>query len=243
MNIADEGSSAHLQATLYAKRTVSEIGVQQVTQDINGCFEQWGLPVAIKIDNGRPLVHPHARDIPTLTKLWWIGLGIKVIQNAPRCPQQNGIVESLQGTICNWSNPKGQLNMADFQQRVNHESDFQRNHYQIPAKDNKTRMELHPELASNPRQYHPTMFDINRVYQYLSKKVWTRTLRSSGDVKFFSKNIYIGKKYNRMTITIIFDPEVKCWRFSKQDGTLLKTSTVGVPSKEQIISFATMSKN
>ena len=129
MNIADEGSSSHLRAVVHDKRTVAEMDATQATQDVNGCFETSGLPLNIKIDNGRPFVNPNARDVPTLTELWWIGLGINVIKNTPGCPQQNGIVESLQGTMCNWSNPKGQPDIEALQQRLDEESDFQRNHY------------------------------------------------------------------------------------------------------------------
>lgn len=243
MNIADEGTSAHLKAVLNSTRTVAAICPETATHIVNSCFEYWGLPINIKIDNGRPFVNPNARDVPTLTKLWWIGLGIKVIQNAPRCPQQNGIVESLQGTMCSWSNPGGQPDMKSLQQRLNEESEFQRNHYRIPAKKHKTRIELHPDLEQNPRRYHPELFDINRVYEYLSNKVWTRAIKNNGDVSFFGQHIYVGKKYARFDVTIIFDPQEKCWRFSKEDGTLLKTSSKAVPDEHEIKRFAMMSKN
>lgn len=243
MNMADEGTTAHLKAPLHAKRTVAQIDPKAATWDVNACFERWGLPVHIKIDNGLPFVYPSARDIPTYTKLWWIGLGIKVIQNPPRCPQENGVVECLQGTICSWSNPSGYKSLDAFQQRIDQESDFQRNNYQIPAKGKKTRIELYPELEHNTRRYNPDDFDIDRVYEYLSEKVWTRTIRNSGDVKFFGQNIYVGKRYARLETTIIFDPQEKEWRFSKKDGTFLKKSDKGVPDEQAIKEFAMMSKN
>ena len=243
MNIADEGTSSHLKARVHSETTVAEMNPQLATQDVNKSFERWGLPLHIKIDNGRPFVNPRVRDVPTKTKLWWIGLGIKVIQNAPRCPQQNGIVESLQGTLCSWSNPAGQTNITALQQRIDEESDFQRNHYRLPAKKHKTRIELYPELEQNPRQYHPDLFDINRVYEYLSKKAWSRTVNNSGDVGFFGYAIYIGTKYTKFTITVTFDPQEKHWRFSKEDGTLIKTSRRGVPCENEIKTFALMSKN
>lgn len=243
MNIADEGSSSHLKAALHDKRTVAEMDAGEATRNVNSCFEDWGLPLNIKIDNGRPFVNPNVRDVPTQTKLWWIGLGIRVIQNAPGCPQQNGIVESLQGTMCSWSNPKGQQNIGAFQQRLDEESDFQRNHYRIPAKEYRTRTELYPALNDNPRPYHSDLFEIDRVYKYLGTKVWQRRIKNNGSVKFFAQDIYIGKRYARLPVTIIFDTGEGCWRFSKENGTLLKTSHKGVPSEEEIKKFAIMSKN
>ena len=105
MNIGDEGTSAHLQASVDKSRYVASIKLQTGINYVNQAFERWGLPKNIKIDNGHPFVNPNNSNVASKAKLWWIGLGINVIQNTPRCPQQNGIVESLQGTICSWSNP------------------------------------------------------------------------------------------------------------------------------------------
>lgn len=243
MNIADEGTSAHLKAFVCEVSTVTQMDAQAVTQQINTCFERWGLPKQIKIDNGLPFVYPRARDVPTLTKLWWIGLGIKVIQNAPRCPQQNGIVECSQGIMCNWSNPKDALNPQTLQQRLDEESDFQRNYYKMPNKKLKTRIELHPDLEHNPRIYTAKNFDIQRVYDYLSNKVFKRTINNAGVLSFWNINIYIGKKFAQLPLTITFDPIEMQWLLRKKDGTLMKTLKKGIPSEKQIKEFAVMSMN
>lgn len=104
MNIADEASTAHLKAIVQDCAKVGAMNEQRVTHLINNCFEMWGLPQHIKIDNGHPFVTPSYRDVPTKSKLWWIGLGIKVIQNELRRPQQNGAVECLQGIMKRWAN-------------------------------------------------------------------------------------------------------------------------------------------
>ena len=118
MNIGDEATGAHLKALVYNVRTVGEIKANLGTQGINESFQRWGLPKRIKIDNGRPFVNSTSRKVPTKTILWWVGLGIKVIQNTPRRPQENGIVECLQGTMCSWSNPKGAIRYRSFAKEV-----------------------------------------------------------------------------------------------------------------------------
>lgn len=243
MNIGDEASGAHLKAKVYAEDRVAKLCPKQATMDINQSFEKYGLPENIKIDNGRPFVNPNSRDVPTLSILWWIGLGIKVIQNTPRRPQENGIVECLQGTMCSWSNPKDQPNVEALQKRLDEESNFQRNHYRLPARNNKTRKELYPELELNPRKYSPDLFDMNRVYAFLSEKVWTRTVKKRGQVAVFGNLVYIGMKYAGSEVTMTFDPLEKQWLFRKIDGTLLKTSTQEVPQEKEIVEFATMSMN
>ena len=238
MNIGDEGTGSHLDVHVYEHRTVGEIDPKLSTQRINKSFERWGLPKEIKIDNGHPFVNPNGRDSPTKTILWWAGLGIKVTQNTPRCPQQNGIVECLQGTMCSWSNPGEQPSAEALQKRLIEESDFQRNHYRMSAKNRKTRIELYPGLETNKRVYDPNNFKMQLVYNYLSEKVIRRTIRKSGLVRFFGEYVYVGKRYFGLDVTITFDPIEKQWMVRKEDGTLLKTSGIGVPVETEIKEFA-----
>ena len=241
--MADEASSAHLNAIVQEQSTVAAIPLKAAINSVNISFKRWGLPKRIKIDNGLPFVNPKNIDLPTFAKLWWIGLGIEVIQNPPVTPQENGVVESLQGTICSWINPKEHQNLKSLQKRINEESIFQRNHYQIPAKGNKTRIQIYPELEQNTRVYHPDNFDMNRVYEYLSEFVWHRNIKKNGEVGFNGHRIYIGKKFAYLPITVSFDPVDKKWLFRKNDGTLLKTASNAIYTEEKIKEFSIMSKN
>ena len=243
MNIADEGSSAHLQATVQKESVVASIKLESGIAIVNKCFSRWGLPKKIKVDNGYPFVSPGNKRVPTIAKLWWIGLGINVIQNHPRCPQQNGIVECLQGIICRWTGPSNHQSIEGLQKRIDEESDFQRNDYKIPSKQNKTRIELYPELETNPRRYTPKLFDIKRVHNFLSKKVWIRKVKKGGMTKFFNHQIWIGLKFAHQEITITLDPIEVRWLIRTNDGTLIATSTKGIPSKQEIEKIALMSKN
>lgn len=238
MNIADEASSSHLKAGVVNCETVVLMDAQQATQIVNDAFHRWGLPKQIKIDNGYPFVNPKHLKNPTKTKLWWIGLGINVIQNTPRCPQQNGAVECLQGIMKNWSNPKDQDSHKDLQKRLDQESDFQRNDYQIPSKGYQTRIELHPSLEKNTRRYDPSNFNMELVYKYLSEQVWMRYVYRNGSIKFFGEEIYIGTKFSKEDLSITFDPVNRVWLIRKLDGTLLRTSAKGIPIEKEIKDFA-----
>lgn len=238
MNCADEASSSHLKAKIYSTRTVANIDLRMATQDINTNFTRWGLPELIKLDNGRPFVNPNALDIPTLAILWWIGLGIKVIRNAPRRPQQNGTVEALQGIMHSWSNPGKCLNEKELQLRIDQESDFQRNFYMIPAKGHETRIKLYPELENNLRKYDPECFNIEIVYQYLARQVWHRTIKKNGEIKFWSNNFYITNRLAGEQCTITFDQIEMRWVFRDQYGRLLKYSSKHIPKENEIKEFA-----
>jgi hypothetical protein len=238
MNVVDEASSGHLQAIVYNSRTVAGLDRQKTTQDINKCFARWGLPVCIKIDNGLPFVLPKQLKIPTLTNLWWIGLGIEVIQNHINCPQENGAVECSQGVFYNWSNPKGCHTVEELQTRLDKESDFQRNYYRMPNRAKFTRIELYPELEQNARPYNPANFKMHKVDQFLSQQLWSRTVKKNGEVKIFGCFIYLGTKYAKEQVTITFDPIERKWLFRLPCGTFIKSSEKGVPKEKEIVDFA-----
>lgn len=238
MNIGDEASSASLKAFVHSCKTVAAMDSKLATRQINHCFEKWGLPKCIKIDNGYPYVYPQQMDLPKRTKLWWIGLGIEVIQNTPGRPQENGIVEGLQGVLSKWSSPKSQPNEKALQQRLDEESEFHRSHYRMPAKGNKTRMELYPSLKENPRTFNPDNFCIQKVYAWMSEQVWDRRINANGEIKMYDTGIYIGKKYKHQQITITFDPIEAQWIARQHNGTFLKSSNRAIPTENSIKDFA-----
>ena len=67
-------------------------------------FGRWGRPERIRVDNGAPW--GSSGDLPTDLALWLIGLGIEMIWNTPRRPQENGVVERSQGTAKRWAEPR-----------------------------------------------------------------------------------------------------------------------------------------
>ena len=61
-------------------------------------FEERGLPLAIRSDNGGPFA---SRGLYGLSELsvWWLRLGIRLERIAPGCPQQNGRLERMHLTL------------------------------------------------------------------------------------------------------------------------------------------------
>ncbi len=66
-------------------------------------FERWGRPARIRVDNGMPL--GSKGDLPTDLGPWLAALGVEVVPNPPRRPQDNGVVERSQGTGKRWAEP------------------------------------------------------------------------------------------------------------------------------------------
>jgi transposase InsO family protein len=70
-----------------------------LTRDIfEKAFREYGLPDAIRVDNGTPFTGQCAGGLSRLS-IWWIQLGIKPERIDKGCPQQNGRHERMHRTL------------------------------------------------------------------------------------------------------------------------------------------------
>jgi putative transposase len=62
-------------------------------------FQEFGLPVAIRTDNGVPFASPTALYRLSKLAVWWLRLGIRIERIQPGHPQQNGRHERMHRTL------------------------------------------------------------------------------------------------------------------------------------------------
>jgi putative transposase len=62
-------------------------------------FREFGLPVAIRTDNGVPFACPTALYRLSKLAVWWLRLGIRIERIQPGHPQQNGRHERMHRTL------------------------------------------------------------------------------------------------------------------------------------------------
>ena len=62
-------------------------------------FKEFGLPRAIRTDNGTPFASPHALFGLSRLSVWWLRLGIAIERIKPGHPQQNGRHERMHLTL------------------------------------------------------------------------------------------------------------------------------------------------
>ncbi len=62
-------------------------------------FKEFGLPKAIRTDNGTPFASANALYGLTQLSVWWLRLGIELERIDPGCPQQNGRHERMHLTL------------------------------------------------------------------------------------------------------------------------------------------------
>jgi hypothetical protein len=121
----------------------------QVQAAFGECFGRWGLPRAVRVDNGSPW--GGWSDWPGAFPLWLIGLGVEVIWNDPCCPQQNGVVERSQGTAKRWAEPGDCRSVGQLQRRL--DADDQRQREVYPYAAGRSRLEFYSGLAHSGRCY------------------------------------------------------------------------------------------
>jgi putative transposase len=80
---------------LLEMRALENVRTATVRDCFEGLFERYGLPGAIRSDNGAPFAS--TRGLHGLSRLsaWWLVLGIDLERGRPGCPQDNGAHERM----------------------------------------------------------------------------------------------------------------------------------------------------
>lgn len=189
---------------------------------LRSCFERWGLPKAIRVDNGDPWAT--RSDIPSALALWLIGLGVKVLLNRPRQSTDNGIVERGHGVLARWVAPHKAQTLGDLQAQLDWAIDMQRNRY--PVLNGHSRQQVYPTLAHNPRVYSQaqehTLWQLQRVDAFLSQAVWTRRVDKVGRISLFSRAYSVGRAYTGTEVQVQFEPQHREWVIQSEQGQVLK---------------------
>lgn len=190
-------------------------------------FKTWGVPQWIKVDNGRPFGDPRREMIPPLS-LWLIALGIKVIWNAPRSPQQNAKVERTQGVMGKWTEYHKCEDTFDLQQQVWKEADFYNFFFPIRKLNNKKRIEVFPKLLSTGQKWKPYNFEIQRVLDFLADGgIWERKVSTNGQFTIFGSRFNVGAIYKHQRVSIKICPQNNQWQIFNALGKLIKSFPTG----------------
>lgn len=80
-------------------------------------FKEFGLPAAIRTDNGIPFASPHALFGLSRLSLWWLRLGISIERIKPGHPQQNGRHERMHLTLKKEATKPASYNFLQQQER------------------------------------------------------------------------------------------------------------------------------
>jgi len=205
---------------------------------LRAAFTRWGLPRAVRVDNGAPW--GSAGDLPTELALWLIGLGLEVIWNPPRRPQANGVVERSQGTGKRWADPGTCPDVGELRRRLAEQDEIQREQY--PSIRGRSRMEAFPALRHSGRPYRAeaeaAVWALSAVLAHLAGYVVVRRVDSSGTVSLYNRNRYVGKAVAGRDVFISLDPLAGEWVYAAAGGACYRRQKAEELTTERIRALA-----
>ncbi len=156
-------------------------GVQQTMEQV---FREYGLPGAIRTDNGSPFASVGLGGLSTLT-VWWIKLGIIPERIKPGHPEQNGRLERLHRTLkADTANPprknmsKQQRAFDKFRPKYNEERPHEALGMEPPARHYRTSHRPYPSKVKPP--------------EYGDEAI-VRRVRSNGEIKWQGSKVYLSE--------------------------------------------------
>ena len=169
--------------------------------------------------------------------MWLIGLGVEVVWNPPRRPQDNGVVERSQGTGKRWAEPHTCADAAELQRRIDDLDAVQRQEY--PSVGGKTRAEAFPGLAHSGRAYDPGAEAAGwaraRVVAHLAGYTAVRRADPSGNVSVYNRNRYVGAGLKGRTVYVTLDPQDVAWVFQGPGGVCYRRQPAEELSAERVV--------
>lgn len=149
-------------------------------------FQQYGLPLAIRNDNGIPFASGNSMWNLTRLSVWWIRLGIKLERIRPGNPQQNGRHERMHRTLKYEATKPPASNLLQQQERFDNfrdEFNFERPHQGI---DMKCPADVY-KISKRPYQGLPDV-----TYPGYDKSLLTS---SCGRVCFENRKVHISNAF------------------------------------------------
>jgi hypothetical protein len=201
-------------------------------------FADWGLPDSVRVDNGYPWGTP--RDLPTELALWLIGLGLAVIWNPPAQPRENAKVERCQGVAAAWAEPHACGGPVELNDRLDWVCQTQYRDY--PSIHGSSRVAAYPQLVVPRRSYRPSQepefWELDRVDQWLSQKVWSRRVSQTGVISMYGHRRSLGREYRGREVVVRFDTSTRRWVVADQDGKVVAQFLAWELSRDRILSLA-----
>lgn len=171
---------------------------EEVQRVFDSAFLEYGLPDAIRSDNGPPFASTGPGGLTRLS-VWWLRLGIRVERIAPGKPQQNGRHERMHLTLKLETEPQSSL--AAQQRTFDHwrrEYNHERPHEALGQKPPAT--VYHRSSRSYPRKLvHP------------EAQAWAQVCKvdKAGFIRWRRTKVFISSALSYELVELDIDPETE----------------------------------
>jgi hypothetical protein len=206
-----------------------------VQETLRLVFSRWGRPQSFRVDNGCPW--GSKGDWPTDLALWLIGLGVDMIWNPARRPQDNGVVERSQDTGKRWGEPETCQDADELQRRLDDMDRIQREVY--PSIKGQSRWLAFPGLQQNERSYtkawEKRSWNLQPVLDHMANEHALRRVDRKGQVSIYGRSHYVGKPHQGQDVYVFLDPVDREWVFATPDGVQLRRKAAEEITQERIL--------
>ena len=185
-------------------------------------FREFGLPRAIRTDNGVPFATTGLHGLSTLS-VWWMRLGIQHQRIQPASPQQNGAHERMHKTLKRGAIHPARATLASQQRAFNT--------FRIEYNDERPHKSLHgatpsSRYRSSPRPYPTILPPIEYPSHFTVKPVTAAGTFRLGDRLYFISNALrhypIGLEETDDALWSLYFCHVLLARINERAGTLTR---------------------
>jgi transposase InsO family protein len=231
-NVRDPVGAAMIASRAFSVRTKRrwrKLDWTEVRSVLRSAFSEWQtMPDSVLTDNELGLAGGPNDPFPGKLTLWLAGLGIRHRFIRPGQPTDQSHVERNHRTLDGLAlDERALTDCSHLQQSLDRERNVHNQLFPSQASDCAGRSPLvaHPELLKPRRQYEPdlelTLFDLQRVYDFLATFTFTRTVNSAAQVSLGRQMYSLGKKLVRerklRTVLARFDSQQGEWVFLTED--------------------------
>jgi hypothetical protein len=214
------------------------VPLTEVREGLRRFFEQFGLPDAVRVDNGGPWGKPN--NTPSWLALWIAGLGIEVRWIRPHTPKDNPQIERANRLIDDWTQPDACVALSEWQAQLTAMVTRQRDAY--PALDGSPRTRVYPDFYCPRRPYHrqteAACWSLAAAQRLLAQFRWQRVVDSNGQIMVMNQRMWVGRRWRKLTVDVAYDPALNVYRVAAPDGTLLRTHAAKDITVDGILSLA-----
>jgi hypothetical protein len=215
----------------------SQVDPRSTQTALRSLFTRWGLPQQLRIDNGMPW--GSRGDLPTDLACWLAGLGVGLLTNPPRRPQDNGVVERSQGVGKSWGEPWSCHSAVELQERLDKLDRWQRDLYPVVA--DQPRRAAYPGLKHSGQRYEASreaaVWNLRRAWAWVGLHVVARQVDSRGKVSLYNRGYFVGMMWSGRRIWVGFDPEQGEWLFQDEKGHEIGRQSAPELSAEKIVAM------
>jgi hypothetical protein len=194
---------------------------QEVRQVLRAGFAEWHtLPDSVQTDNEMGLGGNPTDPFPSWLSLYLAGLGIKHTFIRSHQPTDQPQIERNHRTLDGFTEDEhSRQNMANFQVALDRER-FVYNHY-FPARASDCAglppLQAHPALLKPLRsfelEWESSIFDIQRVFDFLATYTFDRKVNRNGQVTLKGIHYTVGLTHKEKQIKVRLDAQTRQWIF------------------------------